>query len=51
MRTVEDLSLDELRKVVTLIRDTLNGLIWSPDTLDVIADILRETGLAIADPM
>jgi hypothetical protein len=49
MRTVNDLSLDELRKVVSLIQDALNGLVWSPDTMDIIANILREAGLKIAD--
>jgi len=49
MRRVDELSLDELREIVSMTQDTLNGLVWSPDTLDTIADILREAGLKIAD--
>jgi len=50
MRTVQDLSLDELRTIVSVVQDTLNGLVWSADTLDTIAAAMRDMDLTIAEP-
>ncbi len=50
MRTVDDLSLKELRTLAARIHETVNGLVWSPDTVATISDILADFGLSVAAP-